>query len=48
MGFKDFFKKKKKVVEEVEEIKKIPFSELENSLNKKKSEINEKKKKFLV
>ncbi len=44
MGFKDFFKKKKKVVEEVEEIKKIPFSELENSLNKKKSEINEKEK----
>jgi hypothetical protein len=44
MGFKDFFKKKKKVEEEIEEIKKIPFNELENFLSSKKSEINEKEK----
>ena len=44
MGLINFFKKKKKVEEVEEEIKKIPFDELENFLNKKRSEIKEKEK----
>ena len=48
MGFTDFFRKRKKVVEEIKEPEKITFDDIENFIGSKRKEINDREKEIFV
>ena len=48
MGFADFFRKRKKVVEEIKEPEKIAFDDIENFIGSKRKEINGREKEIFV